>query len=84
MQVRDDRLDAKDALSDRVRAYERSNNSQPNFWRLVILSSLKIVLTLFFYAILTPIAICLRILGFDVAGKNFAPKLETYWQQRKS
>jgi uncharacterized membrane protein len=84
MQVRDDRLDAKDALSDRIQVYERSNNSKANFWQLLLLSSLKIILTLFFYAILTPIAICLRILGFDVAGKNFAPKLETYWQQRKS
>jgi hypothetical protein len=84
MQVRDYSLDAKGTLSDRIRAYERSNNAQPKFWQSVILSSLKIVLTLFFYAILTPIALCLRIFGFDVADKNFAPKLATYWQQRKS
>jgi hypothetical protein len=77
MQVKENRLDL-------IRAYERSNNLQPNFWRSILLSSLKIVLAVFFYAILTPIAICLRILGFDVLGKNFDPKLETYWRQRES
>jgi hypothetical protein len=45
---------------------------------------MRILLTLLFYAVLTPAAILLRALRVDVMGRRFDQGAGSYWHQRDS
>jgi hypothetical protein len=77
-------MQAKEDIVEDILSYEQKNNLEQRFPRSILLLSLKILLTIFFYLILTPVAVCLRTVGIDILGKNLDPKLETYWQLRNS
>ncbi|NIA30317.1 MAG: hypothetical protein GWP06_10445 [Actinobacteria bacterium] len=40
----------------------------------------RVVLTLAFFIIITPIGLVMRLLGKDLLNKKFDPNLPTYWQ----
>ncbi|HEV8689530.1 MAG TPA: hypothetical protein VGQ91_04475 [Ideonella sp.] len=45
---------------------------------------MRILLTLLFYAVLTPAAVLLRALRIDVMGRRFDERAGSYWHQRGS
>jgi hypothetical protein len=45
---------------------------------------MRILLTLLFYAVLTPAAMLLRALRIDVIGRRFDERAGSYWHQRGS
>lgn len=44
----------------------------------------NLVLAVFFYTVLSPLAIFLRWLGFDLLQQNLQPEVESYWIERKT
>ena len=44
----------------------------------------KVLLTVFFFAIVTPMGLLLRLLGKDLLRLRKKPELTTYWQKAKS
>ena len=44
--------------------------------------SMRILLTVMFYAVLTPAAILLRALRIDVIGRRFDERAVSYWRKR--
>ena len=42
---------------------------------------MRILLTLLFYAVLTPVAVLLRVLRIDVMGRRFDERAGSYWRQ---
>ncbi len=44
----------------------------------------KVLLTVFFFAIVTPMGLMLRLLGKDLLRLRKKPELTTYWQKAKS
>jgi hypothetical protein len=43
---------------------------------------MRILLTLLFYLVLTPVALLLRVLRVDPMGRRFDERAASYWRQR--